>query len=181
MSTRMANPRRWRALRILPWVVAALLLVLPAIAMRFEVDGVAWSARDFTTMGALLFVACACFEIAARLAPNFTYLLAAAFGIGAGFLLAWANLAVGIIGDGPANLMFLGVVLVAIFGAIVARCRAAGMARAMVATAGALGLAIAVGLMVFDATGLEAGLTLAFVVPWLASAGLFHLSARGEA
>lgn len=170
----------WRGLRKLPWILATILLLLPAVAMQFNVDGVEWTTRDFLTMGAILLVACGSFEIAARQAPNFTYLLAAALGIGTGFLLVWADLAVGIIGDGigKANLMFFGVVLVAIIGTVVARCRAALMARAMVVTAAALVLAILVGLTVFGATPFEAGLTMVFVLLWLGSAGLFHVSAQ---
>ena len=174
------DPHRWGVLRKLPWIVAAALLLLPALAMQFDVEGVAWTASDFAAMGAILFFACGCFELAARFAPNFTYLVAAALGIGTGFLLVWANLAVGIIGDGlgTPNLMFFGVVLVGLLGAAVARLRAAAMARAMLATAGALVLAILAGVALFGATALEAGLTLVFVAGWLVSAGLFYLSAR---
>ena len=43
----------WRILRIAGWGFAAILLLLPAIAMQFtsEVD---WDARDFIVMGALI-------------------------------------------------------------------------------------------------------------------------------
>ena len=51
----------------------------------------------------------------------------------------------------------------------------------MIATAGALVLAIAIGLVSFGMIALEAGLTMVFLLPWLASAGLFHLSARDGA
>ena len=114
---------RWRVLRLLPWTIAAVLLLLPAIAMQLRVEGVVWTGSDFLVMGALLCFACGSFELAARVAPNFTYLLAAALAVGTGFLLVWANLAVGIIGDGigVANGMFLGVIVVAVLGASVAR------------------------------------------------------------
>ena len=176
----LPDPQRWGLLRKLPWIVAAVLLLLPAVAMQFDVEGVAWTGRDFATMGAILLFACACFEFATRRAPNFTYLVAAAMGIGTGFLMVWANLAVGIIGDGlgAANLMFFGVVLVALVASAIARFRAPRMTHAMLATAGALVLAIAAGLAFFGANALEAGLTLVFVGGWLASAGLFYLSAR---
>lgn len=182
MSANLANPnpQRWSTLRKLPWIVAAILLLLPALAMQFNVDGVAWSTGDFVIMGAILLVACGIFEIAARAAPNFAYLAAAAIGVGTGFLMTWANLAVGIIGDGigRANLMFFGVVLLAVVGTAIARLRAQGMARAMLATAIALVLAIVVGLAAFGATAREAVLTTVFVAGWLVSAGLFQFSAR---
>lgn len=185
MAAHLDPPRapRWRALRTLPWIVAAMLLLLPAVAMRFGVAGVDWSAGDFVVMGAILLAACGSFEVASRLAPNVAYLLAAALGIGTGFLLVWANLAVGIIGDGidGANLMFFGVICVALAGTAIVRGRAGGMARAMLATAAALVLAVVLGLALFGASTREASLALVFGLLWLASAGLFQLSARDAA
>ena len=175
-----ANPQRWSALRKLPWIVAVVILLLPAVAMQFNVEGVVWTASDFIVMGVILLIACGSFEVLARSAPNFAYLAAAAIAIGTGFLMVWANLAVGIVGDGlnGANLMFFGVVLVAIVATLVARFRAPAMAPAMFATAGALVLAIAIALAVFGATALEAGLTMVFVAGWLVSGAVFRLSAK---
>ena len=175
-----ANPQRWSGLRKLPWIVAVIILLLPAVAMQFNVEGVVWTASDFMVMGTILLIACGSFEVLARSAPNFAYLAAAAIAIGTGFLMTWANLAVGIVGDGliGANLMFFGVVLVAIIAALIARFRASSMSRAMFATAGALVLAIAIALAVFGATALEAGLTMVFVAGWLVSAALFRMSAK---
>ena len=175
-----ANPQRWSALRKLPWIVAVVLLLLPAVAMQLKVEGVVWTASDFIVMGAILLIACGSFEALARSAPNFAYLAAAAIAIGTGFLMVWANLAVGIVGDGinGANLMFFGVVLVAIVATLVARFRASSMSRAMFTTAGALVLAIAIALAAFGANALEAGLTMVFVAGWLVSAALFRLSAK---
>jgi hypothetical protein len=171
---------RWSLLRKLPWIAAVVILLLPAVAMQFHVEGVAWTASDFIVMGAILLIACGSFEVLARSAPNFFYLAAAATGIGTGFLMVWANLAVGIVGDGlnGANVMFFGVVLVAIIATLVARFRAPAMARAMFATAGALVLAIAIALTAFGASALEAGLSMVFVAGWLLSAALFKLSAQ---
>lgn len=63
----------------------------------------------------------------------------AAIGVAlvAACLLMWLSLGVGIIGkDGdPANLMYFGVLAVGIVGAVFARFRAHGMARALAATA----------------------------------------------
>jgi hypothetical protein len=129
--------RTLKAWRFAVWGGAALLLMLPAIAMRFtrEVD---WDETDFIVMGTLLLSACSAFEIAARMARNHAYLLGALAAIGTGFLLVWINLAVGVIGreDNPANLLFAGVPITAIVGSLVARLQARGMARAMYATAG---------------------------------------------
>ena len=64
-----------------------------------------------------------------------SYAGAAVPAVLAALLVAWVNLAVGIIGepDDPANLMYAGVVAVALLGALAARFRPAGMARAMAA------------------------------------------------
>ena len=174
------NLQRWSALRKLPWIVAVVILLLPAVAMQFNVEGVVWTASDFIVMGVILLIACGSFEALARSAPNFAYLAAAAIAIGTGFLMVWANLAVGIVGDGinGANLMFFGVVLVAIVATLVARFRASSMSRAMFTTAGVLVLAIAIALAAFGANALEAGLTMVFVAGWLVSGALFRMSAK---
>ena len=49
--------RRWRVWRVVPWVIAALILLLPLVAMQFT-DEVAWDETDFAVMGAMLFSAC---------------------------------------------------------------------------------------------------------------------------
>lgn len=65
--------------------------------------------------------------------------LAAMVALAAAAFLLWAMGAVGIIGieGDPADLMYLGVIAVGISGAVVARFRADGMARAMWMTAAA--------------------------------------------
>ncbi|MBD2158916.1 hypothetical protein [Leptolyngbya sp. FACHB-16] len=68
---------------------------------------------------------------------NTTYRLAVSIAIATAFILVWLSLGVGIIGrDGdPANLMYFGVLVVGIIGALIARFRPRGMARALFATA----------------------------------------------
>ena len=106
----------------------------------------------------------------------------------AGLVLVWANLAVGVIGSegNPANRLYGGVLAVGFGGAILARFRPGGMARALVAAAIAqmavAGVALAAGLG-RPATGpLELlGLNGAFAALWLASAWLFRKAARAGA
>jgi len=162
--------RRWR---IAAWSVAALLLLLPLVAMQFT-DEVNWSAADFAVFGAMLACAGGAFELAARMTRNTAYRAAVGIALAAAFLLVWANGAVGIIGseDNPANLMFAGVLVVGIVGAAVARLRPAGMARALVATALAQALVAVIALVagmghIFVATAFFGAL-------WLASAWLFR-------
>jgi hypothetical protein len=106
----------------------------------------------------------------------------------ASFLLIWINLAVGIIGseDNPANLMYAGVLAIAIGGAMIARFRAGGMARALLATAIAQALVAAIAIVgglvpPYNTTQQILVLNGFFVVLWLLSAWLFRRAARERA
>ena len=112
-----------------------------------------------------------------------------AVAVAVSFLQVWMNLAVGIVveTDNPQNAGFFGVVVTAAACAFVARLRPDGSARAMLATAGVQAL---LGLMVATApitardpmgAGGVAMLSGVFVALWLASAALFHRSARADA
>ncbi|WP_246329246.1 hypothetical protein [Chthonobacter rhizosphaerae] len=115
-------------------------------------DEVAWDGADFAVFGAMLLAACGAVELATRATASLAYRGAVGIAAVAAFLLVWINLAVGVIGseDDPANQMFAGVLAVALLGALVARFRPRGMARALAATALAQGLvgalAVAAGL-----------------------------------
>ena len=163
--------------RLAVWGTAAGLLLLPAIAMQLGTEGVLWTASDFIVMGVLLASACGAYELAVRMSGNTAYRLGFALAIVVGFLLVWINLAVGIIGDegNAANLVFAGVLLVGAVAALIGRLRAAGMARAMVATGIAQLLAGAYALVLGS---MEGGILSAiFAVLWLASAALFRRAA----
>jgi hypothetical protein len=183
-----AGGRRGSRWRIMGWGLAACVLLLPFVAMKFTTE-VNWTASDFVVFGAMLAVGGGTLELAMRGAGNGYYRGGAAAAVAAGFLLVWVNGAVGFLGDedNPANLMFLGVLAVAIAGAVAARARPEAMARAMLATAAAQTLVGAVGLgfglgspgweglyEVVMGTGLFDGL-------WLLSAWLFHRAARAAA
>lgn len=172
-NTRKGNP--WR---LAVWGTAAGLLMIPAIAMQLGADGVHWTAFDFVVMGTLLGSCCAAYELATRMSGNTLYRLGFAVAIALGFLLVWINLAVGIIGgeDNLANAVFAGVLLVGAIGALLGQLRAAGMARAMVATGIAQLLAGGYALVLGS---MEGGmLSAAFAVMWFTSAALFHKAAR---
>ena len=181
MNTISANGNGGRRNRLRPfiWGMAAILLSLPAVAMWLGIAGVDWSAFDFIAMGAMLAVACGLYELGAWLSGDAAY--RAGFGMAAlaGFATVWVNLAVGMLGDedNPANLMFLGVLFVAVAGALLARLKPRGMAWAMGAAALAQLLAVAVAIpMGFEAR--ELALSACFALPWLAAALLFG-RARG--
>jgi hypothetical protein len=167
-----------------PWAIAALILLLPLVAMRFT-DEVVWGGTDFAVMGAMLLGACSAYELAARTTGNMAYRAAIGIAIVAAFILVWMNLAVGIIGseDNPANLMYGGVLAVGIVGAVIARLRPHGMARALVVTA--LAQALVAVIAVIARMGYPAsppleilGVSALFVALWLLSAWLFRKAAR---
>lgn len=136
---------RWR---IAVWAAAALILLLPLLAMQVS-DQVSWSLTDFIFAGALLVGAGLTYELAARKAGNIAYKAAIGVAGAAALLLVWLSLGVGIIGrDGdPANLMYFGALAVGIIGALIARFQSRGMARALYATALAQALVAVIALV----------------------------------
>src|SRR5687768_3989007 len=80
-----------------------------------------------------------------------------AYGIAVGvacatsFVLIFINAAAGIIGDGPVNLMYVGVLAVGFIGALIARFEPRGMALALFATAVAQMLVFAAALVMWKA------------------------------
>jgi hypothetical protein len=153
--------------------------------MRFT-DEVNWTVSDFAFAAGLLLGVGLVFEVTLRLTANAAYRTAVAVALTAAFLLVWVNGAVGIIGSerNPANLMYAGVLAVALAGAIVARFRPGGMAWALAATALAQA---AVGAIALDGDlGAEGEawprdvlvLTGGFGGLWLLSAALFGTAAR---
>lgn len=182
-------PVRRNRLRPVLWGGAAGLLLLPAIAMRLEVEGVDWNAADFLVMGAMLGIACGLYELATRRSGDLFYRAGAGAAVATAFLTVWVNLAVGMFGSGtdPVNLVFAVAPLVAGAGTLLARFRARGLARTMVAAAVAQLLAVGVAVLVGPTSGpddpsgpslaLEAVLSAYFALPWLASALLFGLAA----
>ncbi|WP_326542887.1 hypothetical protein [Pseudorhodoferax sp.] len=171
------SSRHWR---LLLWGTAAAALLLPLVAMGFS-DEVRWSVADFAVFGLMLTVVGGLGEAAVRLTANRAYRAAAALALAGGFLLLWANGAVGLIGSEtqPVNRLFVLVPAVAVFGAVIARFKAGGMAWALAATAAAQALLAVVALAVFGAGGLEVLLVTAlFGGLWLLSAALFRRAAR---
>ena len=164
---------RWR---IIGWGTAAALILTPLVAMQFtrEVD---WRASDFLFAMVLIGGVGAVYEVAVRRTRSPAYRAGVAFALAAAFLIAWANGAVGMIGpeDNSYNLFFYGVILVALTGAVIARFRPTGMARAMGAAAVAQAVVSGGGLYSDPRGGL---FSLAFAGSWLVSAAFFGRAAR---
>ncbi len=117
-------------------LATAFILLLPLLAMQIT-DEVVWDLADFAVAGALLFGTGLTYELVARKMGSIAYRVAVGVALAAALLLVWVNLAVGLIGSENelANLMYIGVLAVGIIGAIIARFRPDGMARALFATA----------------------------------------------
>jgi len=164
-------------LRIVIWGAAALMLLAPLLAMQVT-DEVRWDAADFAIFGGMLVTAGGAYELAARVTGDRVYRTAVGLALAGAFTLAWANLAVGVIGpeDHPANLMYFGVLAVGVIGAAVARLQPQGMVRALVATA--LAQALAALIAMIAGLGSSYMVTGFFVVLWLGSAWLFQRAAR---
>lgn len=175
------NSGPWRAAA---WLAAAALMLL-ASGAALTLDEFQWTASDFVFAAVILGGGAGLFDLATRKAPNFAYLAGAGFALAAGFGLLWVNGAVGLVGSEKEahNLLFGIVLLVAIAGAVAARGRPVGLARAMLAAA-AVHVAVSAGLLI-DAGGVSDGSVVAEVVGlslfaglWLASAWLFRSAAR---
>ena len=148
-------------------------------------DEVAWTLSDFALAGALLGGTGLMYHLAARKAGSIAYRAAVGVALAAALLLVWINLAVGIIGtEGDrANLMYVGVLAVGIAGALVARFRPGGMARALGATALAQASVAAVALILglgapYSPPAEILGVNGIFVALFCGSARLFRRAAR---
>lgn len=157
------------------------LLLVPLVAMQFTKE-VAWTQLDFATMGLLVFGAGLAYELVARPGSTGAYRVAAGLALATAFLLVWLNLAVGLIGTEHnfANLLYGGVLATGAGGALLAHCRARGMAYALFATA--LAQVAVPGLVLLSwptllASANEArtiaGVTGLFVVLWVGAGLLF--------
>ena len=85
----------WKALRILGWSAVALILLAPAVAMRFT-DEVNWTASDFVFAGVLLIGGAAVIEVVAWKVPNPLVRIGFALFVITIVALVWIEGAVGI-------------------------------------------------------------------------------------
>jgi hypothetical protein len=180
------------ARRLVVWAaVIAILLLVPVWGNRY-VDGWNWTLFDFVWAGAILFGAAVTFELIARHGGTTAYRAAVGIAVATGLVLVWVNAAVGIIGDGPANLMYFGVLAIGFSGASIARFQPHGMSRALVATSVAQALVPLVAMTWVSEDDFSPGylqvlcLNAFFVALWIVSALLFRHAAapwpddRGE-
>jgi hypothetical protein len=129
-------------------IFTAIILTIPLVAMQYT-DEVNWTFSDFLIMAVLLMTTATCFALIIGMRENAIYRVAFSLALATTFFMVWANLAVGLIAGGPnvGNLMYAGVLAVAVTGSLLSHFRSAGMERAMYATAGALVLHTVVALL----------------------------------
>ena len=163
--------RRGSRWRIIGWGIAAFVLILPLIA------NAPWTAADYIFDAIMIGGVGALLELAVRMSRNPAYRAAVGAALAAAFLIIWVHAAVGLIGDGddPVNLLFAGVLALALLGSIVVRFRPAGMARVMTLAAAAHLVAGGLGTVTDPRGGV---LSASFAVLWLLSAMLFAKAAR---
>lgn len=178
------NGRRASRWRIATWTIAALLLLLPLVAMQVT-DEVNWSVGDFIFAGILLFSSLGAYEVAARKSGNTAYRGGVGLAIVATFLLIWGNGAL-YITDSAADAMYYGVAVIGVVGVVIALFRPGGGAHAMIAAVLALGLACVIALvagMVPNpyASALEVvGITGFYAVLYAGAAWLLREAARRQ-
>ena len=123
-------------------------LLIPLIAMQFT-DEVVWTLGDFIFAGTLIFGTSLTYKLVTRKAGDTMYRSAVGLALGSGFILIWANGAVGIIGS-EANLInawYYGVILVGLIGAFISQLDAKKMVVTMSIMAVAQGLIATVALI----------------------------------
>jgi hypothetical protein len=130
-------------------LVTGCILLVPLLGNL--VMGWNWPAFAFPLWGALLFGTGVTYELVARKGGTTAYRAAVGVACATGFILFWINAAAGIIGDGPVNLMYLGVLAIGFVGAFIARFEAHGMGLALFATALAQMLVPVIALVIWKA------------------------------
>ena len=171
LETRRGSP--WR---LAGWGTAIALLLFPAIAMQFS-DEVNWGVEDFAFATIMIGGVGLVLELTVRLASNAAYRAGVGIMLAVIFVTCWVNLAVGIIGneENPQNLMFFTILLVPVFGAMLVRFRARGMAFVMLASAAAQ---IVVGVIGFTMGALLPVWTAVMTLAWCSAAALFFKAAN---
>jgi len=184
-SVDKGDGRPWARLRIAGGAAGAFMLLLALVAKQF-IGEVVW-VDTLAQTGAMLIGVGIAVELASRKTGEAAYRTALGLALGSALLLGWVNGAVGIIGseDNKANLMYGGVLVVGAIGAVIARLKPLGMARALFATALAQTLVAVIALVERMGAPYSGPLEIVtingfFVALFVGSAVLFSKAARGR-
>lgn len=166
--------------------VPALLLLVPLVAMRFT-DEVKWTGSDFVVAYVVLSSAGLAFRFLFRRASDWPTRAAAAAAVGSTLFMTWVNMAVGLVGreNHIANAMYLGVLAIAVLGALLAGFRPRGMARTFFTMAAAQLLVPMIALVVWKIEPVIPvarvfGANSFFAFLFTVTALLFHLAAAKQ-
>ena len=178
---------RRRSLWKSPALMTALLLLIPLLGNYF-VDGWNWPPRAFVLFGTLLFSIGLTYELVTRNADTIAYRAAVGIALATAFVLFWGNFVQAADDVNPAAVIYLGVPIMGIIGAVMARFKPDGMARALFATAIAQALVLAIALTIRNPQVVPwsppvsrgFGGNAFFVMLFVGSALLFRRAARGE-
>lgn len=137
------RPRRslWNG----PALITALLLIVPLLGNHF-VDGWNWPPAFFVLVAILIFGTGVSYELITRNVETIAYRSAVGLALVSGFVLVWGNFVQAADDVNPVAMMYLGVPVLGIIGACIARFHSRGMARALFATALAQTLVLAIAL-----------------------------------
>jgi hypothetical protein len=113
-------------------LTTGVLLMIPLVAMQFTQE-VVWTLNDFIIAGTILFGTGLIYKLVTRKSGDTPNRVAIGFALFTGFLLLWTNLAVGVIGseNNPVNLLYFGLIFIAIIGTFIARFQPKGMSLTM--------------------------------------------------
>jgi MFS family permease len=160
-------------------------LLIPLCGALY-IDDWHWGWRGFTVVGAFVFGAALAYELAVKGMSNKSYRFAMGIAVATALVLSWMNFVLAVDAS-LGNFMYLGVVVVGIVGAAIARLRPRGMALALAAMTIAQILVPVIGLVAWK-TGVapEAAvpvirLNAVFIVLFAISAFLFRRAARMDA
>ena len=119
----------------LSWALGLFMLLLALVVKQF-IGEPSW-IDNLAQTGMLLFGIGMTVELVSRKTGQAAYRAAIGLALSSVLLLGWVNGAVGLIGseDNKANLMYGGVIIIGAIGAVIARFKSEGMARALFVTA----------------------------------------------
>src|SRR4051812_39291321 len=112
-------------------VLAPCPVLLMAVLGNAFVDGWNWHWNDFLFAWVVIAIATLLYRLmATNKAANLAYRLGAGLSVLAGFMVFWGTAAVQLIGEeNPANIFYVGVILIGLTGVGLSRLRAAGLAK----------------------------------------------------